>query len=89
MVNYGVLDSLLLRINEVILPISFQIICHLKRSKVDVNREIIEGALHVPLAEATHKTYHAFIRKAKAISNRGILFDIHGQVSKCNPKVFN
>jgi len=55
------------------------IICHLKRSKVDVNRDILEGALDVPLAEATHKTYHAFIRKAKTMSNRGILFDIHGQ----------
>ena len=58
------------------------VICHLKRSKVDVNRDILEGAQDNPVARAAHKTYHSFIRKAKSISKRGILLDLHGQVVK-------
>ena len=57
-----------------------QVVCNLKRSKVDVNRDVIEGALGNETAWLTHNTYHAFIRKAKSDSKRGVLFDIHGQV---------
>jgi len=55
------------------------VVCKLKRSKVDVNRDIVEGAQENPIAKATHKAYHAFIREAKSVSERGIIFDIHGQ----------
>lgn len=55
------------------------VVCNLKRSKVDVNRDVIEGALGNETAWLTHNTYHAFIRKAKSDSKRGVLFDIHGQ----------
>jgi len=55
------------------------IICHLKRTKVDMNRDVIEGSQGNPVATAAYKYYHECIKRAKSSSNRGILFDLHGQ----------
>ena len=52
------------------------------RTKVDLNRDIIEGAQGNPVAVAAYKCYHDCITRAKYSANRGILFDLHGQVRK-------
>ena len=52
----------------------------LKRSKLDVNREINAATFHVPDAVKVYQDYFNFINKAKsAIRGRGLLLDIHGQ----------
>ena len=50
------------------------------RTKVDMNRDIIEGAQGNPVAMAAYKCYHDYIKRAQSSYNRGILFDLHGQV---------
>ena len=50
------------------------------RTKVDMNRDIIEGAQGNPVAVAAYKCYHNYIKRAQSSYNRGILFDLHGQV---------
>lgn len=59
------------------------------RAKVDVNREIQDGAQGDPIASRTHRLYHAYIRKAQEASSpsaggRGLLIDLHGQNHKQN-----
>ena len=56
---------------------------YLFRSKVDMNRDIIEGTQGNPVAIVAYQVYHDYIKRAKAKENRGILFDLHGQV--CTP----
>ena len=60
------------------------VICHLKRTKVDVNRGINEAAEGDPTAEQVYEDFHGMIQVARAIIGRGVLFDIHGQVIKCD-----
>lgn len=59
------------------------VICNLNRRKVDVNRDLDNGAQHNPHAERTWHDYHTFIRQARlnVMRNcgRGIIFDVHGQ----------
>ena len=45
-----------------------------------MNRDIIEGAQGNPVAMAAYKCYHDYIKRAQSSYNRGILFDLHGQV---------
>ena len=52
----------------------------LTRTKVDMNRDVIEGSQGNPIATAAYKYYHECIKRAKSSTNRGILFDLHGQV---------
>jgi len=58
------------------------IICRVPRTKIDCNREIVEGAQGVAATEAVWNEYHNLIRIAKdAVTSsygRGLLIDIHG-----------
>ena len=45
-----------------------------------MNRDVIEGSQGNPVATAAYKYYHECIKRAKSSTNRGILFDLHGQV---------
>jgi len=58
------------------------IICRVPRTKIDCNREIVEGAQGVAATEAVWNEYHNLIRMAKeAVTSsygRGLLIDIHG-----------
>jgi N-formylglutamate amidohydrolase len=58
------------------------IICRAPRTKIDCNREIVEGAQGVAATEAVWNEYHNLIRMAKeAVTSsygRGLLIDIHG-----------
>ena len=54
-----------------------------------MNRDIIEGAQGNPVSVAAYKCYHDCIRIAKSSTNRGILFDLHGQVRKYKIRVNN
>ena len=53
---------------------------HSSRTKVDMNRDVIEGSQGNPVATAAYEYYHECIKRAKSSTNRGILFDLHGQV---------
>ncbi len=53
---------------------------NLHRSKVDMNREILLGAMGDPQAILAHETYHNYIVQAKLESGpRGVVYDFHGQ----------
>jgi len=58
------------------------IICHLKRTKLDVNREVDIATCGNDLAETAWKEYHTFIDSARAAiersSGKGLLIDLHG-----------
>jgi N-formylglutamate amidohydrolase len=58
------------------------VVCRLKRIKLDVNREITEGAQRNPYAEQAWNEYHAFLDAARAIAaglhGRALLVDLHG-----------
>ena len=58
------------------------IICRVPRTKIDCNREIVEGAQGVAATEAVWNEYHNLIRMAKeAVTSshgRGLLIDVHG-----------
>ncbi len=58
------------------------IISHLRRRKLDPNREIVEAAQGNPYAEQAWRELHAWIRTARAVVEerfgRGMYFDIHG-----------
>lgn len=59
------------------------ILCHLHRSKLDANREIVEAAQGSPEAERAWREYHASIERARAVVTerfgRGLYVDLHGQ----------
>ncbi|KAL5265276.1 hypothetical protein ACHWQZ_G006122 [Mnemiopsis leidyi] len=59
------------------------VICNLNRRKLDVNRDLDNGAQHNPHAERAWRDYHAFIKLARGRvarnCGRGVIFDIHGQ----------
>lgn len=58
------------------------IICELRRTKLDVNREVVEGAQGNAAAVTAWSEYHAFVeqatRAAVAQSNTGFYLDLHG-----------
>ncbi|MCF6313901.1 MAG: DUF2071 domain-containing protein [Verrucomicrobiales bacterium] len=58
------------------------IICHLKRIKLDCNREIGEAAQGNEEAEQAWREFHGFIERARADvieqSGRGLYIDLHG-----------
>lgn len=55
------------------------IISHLKRTKLDPNREKDEAAQGESKAIKAYEEFHAKIEEAKAKVKVGILFDLHGQ----------
>jgi hypothetical protein len=59
------------------------VICHLARTKLDANREIVEAAEGNPEAELAWTEYHGFIERARAqvaaAYGRGLYVDVHGQ----------
>jgi len=58
------------------------IICRVPRTKIDCNREIVEGAQGLVATEAVWNEYHNLIRMAKesvtSSYGRGLLIDVHG-----------
>lgn len=58
------------------------IICHLKRTKLDVNREVDIATCGNQFADTAWNEYHTFIDSAKAAvvrnSGKGLLIDLHG-----------
>jgi hypothetical protein len=60
----------------------FLVICRLKRSKIDVNRDIGEGAQGNSDAELAWSEYHAFLDAARAMAagrhGRALVVDLHG-----------
>ncbi len=58
------------------------IICHLKRTKLDVNRDVDIAACGNEFAETAWREYHLFIDSAEASVGRmygkGLLIDLHG-----------
>jgi hypothetical protein len=59
------------------------VICRLKRTKLDCNREIEEAAAGNPQAQQAWREYHGFIDSASsavvARTGRGLYIDLHGQ----------
>ena len=60
----------------------YTVINHMHRKKVDVNREVLEGAQDDPLAVRNWERYHRSVSEAcSAVSARfgsGLLIDLHG-----------
>ena len=58
------------------------IISHLRRVKLDPNREIGEAAQDDPYAEQAWREYHGFVDQARAtvetVAGRGLFVDVHG-----------
>jgi hypothetical protein len=58
------------------------IICHLKRTKLDANRDLASAACGNEFAETAWNEFHLFIDSAKASvvkkSGKGLLIDLHG-----------
>ena len=56
------------------------VISHLRRSKMDPNREVVEAAQGDPFAERAWSEYHAYIERSRVVigvSGGGMYFDIH------------
>lgn len=62
------------------------VICHLKRSKVDCNRDAFSGAGSNPRAHATWIAFHRAIGLGRSVSKKGIFVDLHGH-SHPDPRV--
>jgi len=58
------------------------VVCRLKRTRIDVNRGLAEGAHGHPLAEQAWAEYHGFLDAACALAaglhGRALLVDLHG-----------
>ena len=58
------------------------VVCRLKRAKLDVNREIAEGASGNPWAQQAWNEYHGFMDAARALAagrhGRALVVDLHG-----------
>jgi hypothetical protein len=54
------------------------VICHLKRSKVDCNRDALTGTEGHAAAMAVWQAYHDLIEQARRTLDRGLLIDLHG-----------
>ena len=53
-----------------------------RRAKLDPNRELDNAAQGNPLAEEAWKLFHGYIDKFSEEVQRGIMFDMHGQVGE-------
>lgn len=62
------------------------VICHLKRSKVDCNRDALSGAGANPRALATWRTFHECIALGRSATKAGLFLDLHGH-SHPDPRV--
>eukprot|EP00753_Platysulcus_tardus_P019358 PLAT7100.1.p1 GENE.PLAT7100.1~~PLAT7100.1.p1 ORF type:complete len:546 (-),score=72.01 PLAT7100.1:137-1774(-) len=69
-----------------LLPPGFRpyvIASHIRRSKMDPNRSLLEATQGLPVAEDSWRDYHGFVEHAKKSIEeqfgRGHLFDMHGQ----------
>lgn len=58
---------------------SHLIACNLHRSKIDMNRDVIEATLNSKERLRAYDEFHGFVETAKKLISRGIIFDIHGQ----------
>lgn len=54
------------------------VICHLKRSKVDCNRDALVGTEGHVAAMEVWEAYHGFIERARTTLERGLMIDLHG-----------
>jgi hypothetical protein len=80
-------EELALAVNEVFRSYfghsPYIVICRLKRTKLDCNREIEEAAAGHPHAQQAWREYHGFIDSASsavvARTGRGLYIDLHGQ----------
>lgn len=54
------------------------IVCHLKRNKVDCNRDALTGTGGNPKALATWRAFHEAIGKARTAAGHGLFLDLHG-----------
>jgi len=58
------------------------VVCRLKRSKLDANRDVAEGAQGNPAAEQAWREYHGFLETARSMAasryGRALVVDIHG-----------
>jgi hypothetical protein len=58
------------------------VLCHLRRSKLDANREVVEAAQGQPDAVRAWTEYHGFVDQAAravvARNGRGLYIDLHG-----------
>jgi hypothetical protein len=54
------------------------VICHLKRSKVDCNRDALTGTEGNASALEVWQAYHGFIERARKTLDRGLVIDLHG-----------
>lgn len=58
------------------------VVCRLRRTKIDVNREIVEGAQGNAAAEQAWREYHAYLETAAGLALRrsptGLVVDVHG-----------
>jgi hypothetical protein len=57
--------------------------CHLRRTKLDANRNIADGACGNPIAENAWQEFHKFIDTARFVihqkyGNKSFYFDLHG-----------
>jgi hypothetical protein len=66
------------------------VVCRLRRTKIDVNRDVSEGAQGHRLTQQAWNEYHAFLDAARTMAagqyGRGLLVDIHGH-SHPRPRV--
>lgn len=54
------------------------VLCHLKRNKVDCNRDALTGTGGNPAALATWRAFHEAIETARAAAGHGLFLDLHG-----------
>ena len=60
------------------------VVSHLKRTKLDPNRDISEAAQGNPVAKEAWREYHGFIDEAKQKERVGVVIDLHGQSHRRN-----
>lgn len=54
------------------------VICHVKRNKVDCNRDALVGTEGHAAAMEVWQAYHGFIERARQTLDRGLVIDVHG-----------
>eukprot|EP00095_Tigriopus_kingsejongensis_P000672 maker-scaffold340_size202118-snap-gene-0.24 protein:Tk00672 transcript:maker-scaffold340_size202118-snap-gene-0.24-mRNA-1 annotation:"PREDICTED: uncharacterized protein LOC102462580 isoform X1" len=71
-------------IEETIGKRPYLVISHLRRSKLDINREVGAATHNHPEALTYYQEYHALLQKAKSAIGQGVVFDLHGQAHMQN-----
>lgn len=56
----------------------YLVICHLRRTKVDCNRDALTATGGNPTALATWRAFHEAIARARAAAGGGLFLDLHG-----------